>query len=263
MLDKLKKFFTPKISNFVPLNDPVAQKTQWTVMGSGASANFCTHKLKIVSFGRYEFKESWGLWLFLLAFSLGGCIGLFIGIRGFREEGFYIAGILGTSIGLLFQIPLLYFAFKPKRIPVFDKAEGAFFLDNGKSQSYRYLSELPEYTKLGDIYALMVLSRHVSGSESDYTSYELILVRRDGSRCLLVAHGSKNRMTADVQKLAEFLGGIPVWEKDCTRDEDEEPDPTIPRASRTTGITWAIIMVCAVLIMIYFLSCRPYIFGEL
>ena len=51
---------------------------------------------------------------------------------------------------------------------------------------------------------------HVKGGKSDYKSYEMNLVLKDGERILVIDHGDQKQVESDAAMLAVFLN-VPVW----------------------------------------------------
>ena len=74
---------------------------------------------------------------------------------------------------------------------------------------------------LDTVYALQLIREYVKGSESNYYSYELNLVLRDGQRLNVVDHGDGRRLRRDAERLAQFLG-VRVW------DGSEPPEMVSP-----------------------------------
>ena len=71
--------------------------------------------------------------------------------------------------------------------------------------------------KLTDVCAIQLIRERIrssgtgSSSHSSYDSYELNLVRRDGTRLNVTDHGSLSRIRADADLVAGYLN-IPIWD---------------------------------------------------
>ena len=64
---------------------------------------------------------------------------------------------------------------------------------------------------MSEIYAIQLLSEHVQSSKNSYTSYELNLVFKDGSRMNVMDHGNARDIEAAAKKLADMLK-VPIWQ---------------------------------------------------
>lgn len=62
-----------------------------------------------------------------------------------------------------------------------------------------------------EVHALQLLRETVRGNDSNYHSYELNLVFRDGSRSNVTDHGALSAIRRDASGLADYLQ-IPVWD---------------------------------------------------
>jgi len=106
---------------------------------------------------------------------------------------------------------------------------GVAFLAVGAFMAYKYLQpivfDLPagrfwkgwrpraaDTCDLSEIRAFQIVKFYVPTSRHSYDCFELNLVKVDGFRIRVLAHGGVNLLRRDVERLAELLGK-PVWEK--------------------------------------------------
>ncbi len=167
--------------------DPVAAKTLWTPLVPGG-ANFATHRLVQVDGSRAEMKKSMRLFL------LGG---VFIAVG----LGVTAAGVLNSRwelvpFGAPFWMVGIYVLW-PRSI-VFDSSARLFTGPKGT-------------VPFSSIYALQIIKEQVTGSETDYWSYELNLVLTDASRINVVDHGDLKLIRTHALRLSALLG-CRVWD---------------------------------------------------
>ena len=68
-----------------------------------------------------------------------------------------------------------------------------------------------------DVHALQLLDEQVTSTDSDnraseYISYELNLVLKNGKRVSVMDHGDEKEIKRSAKQLSEFLS-VPVWTK--------------------------------------------------
>lgn len=193
--------------------DPLAEKTLWTPVRAGGT-NFRTHGLREISSERVVFRMSVGGVLFTLAFLLTG-LGIMVGNALFHSPGRpLLMSLVPVLLGSIFAGVggiMLYFSARPIE---FDKRLGWYWKGYQKPCLMGGSPPPRIGTPLSRIHALQILPEHVRGDKSSFTSYELNLVLRDGTRLNVLDHGNYSRLEGDAQKLAVFLG-VPVW--DVTR----------------------------------------------
>jgi hypothetical protein len=194
-------------------NDPLAMTIQWSPAKSGGT-NIMTHKLVLIDFNRMEFRSTWGALLFYSDFFLAGLgimIGFLVSVINSGTSLLNTDFLIPFLFGLVFAgagVALYYYGAKPV---VFDKRSG-YFWKCWKAPDHAFNpNAMDEYTRLGDVHALQLLSELVRGDKKSYLSYELNLVLKDGSRVNVVDHGSLVKLREDAQTLADFLGK-PVWD---------------------------------------------------
>lgn len=69
-----------------------------------------------------------------------------------------------------------------------------------------------EQVPFSDIHGLQILKKRISGSDSDYDCFELNLILKDAGRIHILTDGCIETLRPDSEKLAKFLGGVPVQE---------------------------------------------------
>jgi len=190
--------------------DPLAEKTQWTPARSGGT-NFRTHALRELSPVRVAFRMSGGGLLFNLIFLLAG-LGIIMGSALSHSPGRpFLMLLFPVLFGMIFAGVgggMLFFSARPI---VFDKSLG-WFWKGYRQPSLMGGSPPPRIgTPLSRIHALQILSESVRGDKGSFTSYELNLVLRDGTRLNVLDHGNYNRLVEDARRLASFLG-VRIWD---------------------------------------------------
>ncbi len=222
------KFFQQKLENFLKniqqankikfnptdLNDEIAVKTEWTPCKGGGS-NFGTHKLKLISHNRAEFKVATGALLFSFVFILMGLSSCFIPfIMHFTEQGteapFSLTFMITPSlVGILFAGAGSFLFRKFKTPIVFDLSLGYYWKSYTKP-NYDTIRNIKEHCFIKEIYAIQLLQERCTGDKSSYYSYEINLVLKDASRINVIDHGNKKLIEQDAQELAIFLKK-PLW----------------------------------------------------
>jgi hypothetical protein len=219
MLDRLrailKRAGTPVTFDASRFNDPVALQVEWSPK-KGGGTNFRTHKLVLVDFNRMEFKTTFGAFLFYLVFLLTGAgISSGFAVYSFMNETGTGMGnfemFMPFLTGILFFALGIYLYYNGAKPVVFDKRYGYFWKCWKAPDEAFNPDAMEEYTKLSDIHAIQIISEFIRGDKSSYYSYELNLVLNDGARVNVVDHGNKEKLRADAQILADFLGK-PVWD---------------------------------------------------
>jgi len=214
MFDKLISMF--KIKEKIPFdasvfNDPFALRIEWTPLASGG-ANFKTHNLVQTSVNRVEFKTGTFMKVFAgIFFFFGLTFATLIPFVILRQpEVNYWIMILPVSFGSVFAV-IGYFIYRTAACPrVFDKSSGFYW--KGREEPNQMINpEYQKYTKLNEIHALQIISEHVRGNKSSYTSYELNLIMKDKSRINIVDHGNIVALRSDAVILSQFIN-VPVWD---------------------------------------------------
>ncbi len=203
------------------------------IVAGGAS--FCTHKLQRVCDSRFEFRATVGVKLFSLFFLLAGLALLAGAALVEATNGRLGLLLLGPVFGVA-GAGLLYHHTRPI---VFDKGSGYFWKGRKDPRRASLPGQAAHFTRLGDIQGIqLVLERCDSQSSLDatpgsvscvvrllskfcqatsfggedhddrchYYSYELNLVLQNGTRVNVIDHGNRERILADAQTLAAFLG---------------------------------------------------------
>lgn len=217
MLDKIKTILENAASRaaFDPsvFNDSVAEETEWTPLKRGGT-NFRTHSLMEIDYNRLQYKISPGMMIFSLVFiAIGIGSAWFISLRlGVQYSGFLIEthwpvllfGGIFTTAGL----GMLYSGSKPI---VFDKISGFYWKGRKEPNISMREEDLKNACRLSSIHAIQIVRERVRSNKSTYYSYEINLVKKDGSRLNVIDHGKKAVILEDAKRLSEFLGK-PVWD---------------------------------------------------
>lgn len=199
-------------SSFDPsvFDDPIASQTAWGPAKQGG-ANFRTHRLKIISERRLQFKASPGMIAFSAVFFGMGLLVLIIAWGPFdllepdrgKEILVGIFGLIFAGVG-----GFLYYDATPPI--VFDKDENVFW--KGRRDTRREVkgARIKHVANLQDIHAIQLIPERISG-KSSYYSYELNLVLVDATRINVIDHGKLTAIQEEARIVSDFLG-IPVWD---------------------------------------------------
>jgi hypothetical protein len=206
LMEKLKSLANARKA-FDPsrFGDPIAMQIEWTPT-RGNMANSWTremHKWVEMDPARMEFRTDAKFAGFMVMI-----FGIVLGAVIFLHEG------KSFSAGLLFGLVIMvfggcWFYFGTVRI-VFDKSKGIFWKGRKEPDEVGDKNELKCFGKLGDIYALQLISTYNEETNS-YLDCQLNLVLKDGSRIQVLEDRKRNKIREFSQTLSTFLGK-PVWD---------------------------------------------------
>ncbi|GAB4254374.1 MAG: hypothetical protein Kow0065_01340 [Methylomicrobium sp.] len=215
LLHQFQALTAERATTFDPsrFDDPLAMHTDWHPLQRGG-ANFRTHKLVDLGYGRIEFQASTAAKLFYSVFlwvGLGMSIGISVTQLATATQSFDADIIVPIVFGLFFSTigaSLWYFGTMPI---VFDKRTG-FFWKGRNAPSRTHIQKNVKYcVPLASIHALQIIVEHCKGNKSAYYSYELNLILTNGQRVNVIDHGNLDKLREDARMLALFLGK-PVWD---------------------------------------------------
>jgi hypothetical protein len=218
MLEKLTEILADKVAAMASKGaqlkelvaaDPVAAVTQWTPLRHGGRSALRTHKLVQESPDLLELRVSLQSWLFHLVWIGAGVAAVVYslvrpGVLSTSESGRLIVAVIGLAIALW-----ILYQFSGACAPVcFDMRAGV--MRRGWSRAGGSVIPLPE------IHALQIIQEQCESSKASkqrvrYMSYELNVVRKDGSRLNLLDQRGRTGVQDDARRIADFLG-IPLWD---------------------------------------------------
>lgn len=217
LVEELKKFLPRKGLAIDPavFDDPVALKTEWSPVKGGGS-NFRTHALRLTPEGRAVFRPTAGFLAFCGLFLFVGLaidIAVTVAILKAGKSLLSAEWLMPVGIGSVFAVVggcLLAFGAQPV---VFDKQAGSVWTGwREPRQNFEHGSEKSGILcALDDVHAVQIVSEYLRGNKSSYTSYELNLVRVDGTRINVVDHGDIDQIRKDAAALGEYLEAA-VWD---------------------------------------------------
>jgi len=192
-------------------DDPVAQKVKWEPAKGGGS-NFKTQELEESPL-LYKIVPTNSAKLFSLVFLIPGLAALFIGCPYMFYLGNVFPALFLIVWGAMFSA-VGYFMIKSNITATFDKSSGRYVI--GKVNQNKPQKGRMESGWLQDIHAIQLLSERIrssssSGGSSQYTSYELNLVFKDGERLNVMDHGKQDAVVIAAKKLGKFLN-VPIWQ---------------------------------------------------
>ncbi len=199
--------------------DPLAGLTRWT--HSCGATNLRSHRL-VKRANHYRFVtnlRSTLLWGFATVFSFGAAVlfgsVLFTAdsIVGTLSDGivfypFFI--LLGLGVPLLLVSAFGGAVLRQTTLKKFDRRSRVFLWETVSRLRKRRHS-----IGFDTIHALQLFPAYYGSGESNFTSYQLSLVLKDGSRVPLVNHHAIRKLREETHAIAEMLG-VPVWSVDAT-----------------------------------------------
>ena len=198
-------------SNYLTsLNDSFAEKVDWTPMLQGG-ANYQTFKMVEVSPQRIEFQLTGSDKIFTaLCFLVGvGCCGGG-GYLLMTGEAFSIKAALLIPLGLLFIVGGVVQITENSKTPMFDQQRGLFWKGTAP-ETDQQSEQRQDCAPLNQIHAIQIVKEAIGQTKTKYSSYELNLVLKDGSRVNVIDHGDRNAIRTDSTRLGEILG-VPIWD---------------------------------------------------
>jgi hypothetical protein len=185
-----------RVADATSFHDPVALRTSWLPLKRGGS-NFHTHRLVETEAGSLAVKPTVKLWLFAMAFLIPGTI-------------MTLLAVVQLNLALLFGLPFLLVG-----VGLLWPRKKSF--DGSMRQVTLGGTVLP----FASIHAVQIIAEWVSSDDSDYLSYELNLVRTDGSRVNVFDHGHLGHVQEDARAISRCIG-CPLW--DATLAPQLPPD---------------------------------------
>jgi hypothetical protein len=208
LLEELKKLIPKKAMMKDPADwdDPVALKTEWGPL-KGGGTNVRTHVMKIQDDGRHVFRPAFGYILFCGIFLVLG-LGLLV-LIAINDPKQWVAMLIGAVFALVGG-GMLWFGGRPV---AFDRSSGLVWRGWGDPRSdFEHGREVSgTLCRLEEIHALQIIAEVCRGKNSRYKSYELNLVKVDGSRLNVVDHGDIARLRQDAAALGVYLEA-PIWD---------------------------------------------------
>lgn len=193
-------------------DDPVAQKVSWDPARPGGfsfKAQTLTETSLAITIGRSTAALLSGLF-----FLIPGALSCRAALGSFEETGDILFGIIFFLGGLAIMGSGYYFFIRQKKFTI-DKRRGVYFV--GKEYRQGISVPLDEQGKVSEIHALQLLAETVSSTNPDtktrssYTSYEINLVFKNGSRLNIMDHRKLDHIEKSARILAAYLK-VPVWQ---------------------------------------------------
>jgi len=183
-------------------SDDIAIRTEWSPKVVGG-IGFTAHRLH-ASPSRLAFVPTIGIRVFLWIFILAGIIMILLPFLLSPEDrnDWHLQTIFSMLMGSLFLGISLWKRRTLCRSSTFDLETGQFC----KGQTSLIL--------ISEIHALQIIKEHCDGGPDgpSFYSYELNLVLSDASRINIVDHANIEQIRSEAKELANFLGGIPLWD---------------------------------------------------
>ncbi len=199
---------------------PLALRTKWKP-AKGGGANFRTGKLREVGPSRLEFRATVGAILFyaaVLGIAVTGVSVTSASLFGVAELGF--ASFLPPVVCLLFVGAGAFLFWHGTRPVVFDQSSGYFWTERKGPDQVFNPDKLKGIAQLFEVHALQIQPELCKTKNSNYYSFELNLVLKDGERRNVMDHGNLRGLLADANTLSAFLQ-VPIWDASFSIPDDE------------------------------------------
>lgn len=171
-------------------------------------ANFKTHKLSAKDMNVLEFVPTLGFYAFSGIFIAIGVGAFLTFLYKFYIEGFN--SVINNMFILFFSLGFLvisYFLFRHQfKVNRFSKITNRYTKGKAKNKVGKNTVDIP----LHKIIAIQLIGERVSGSKSNYNSFEMNIVMDDGNRFNVVDHGNLKSLIKDARVLSDFLN-VPIW----------------------------------------------------
>jgi len=188
-----------------------ADQIAWSPLKPGGTS-VRTYKLVRTASGDYVFRVSFGRSFASLAiFMAGGAAGLLYGLYllviRWSPEGLFL-----ILWGTLFGFPLWWWLMLFLRRPVFDFRSRAYWRGRCNLRRLPDRRKLRDYTPFSEIAALQIVEERLHSQKGgSYSSYELNMILKNGTRRNVVDHGDGVRLRQDAEVLAKSLS-VPLYE---------------------------------------------------
>ncbi|MEM9604069.1 MAG: hypothetical protein AAGA11_14475 [Pseudomonadota bacterium] len=190
------------------LGDDVALHTAWTPL-KGGGTNLHTHVLRSHSTWHVAFvPRRWALAFPAVFIVVGVGAAVAIGSQASSEGPLAVA--FGLLFGLVFAgagVLILRSWLQPRH---FDRTLGYYWQGRARHGGHG-IETLQAHCRLDEIHAVQLIRERCSGKNHTYYSYELNLVKHDGSRLNVVDHGKIVALRDDAAQLATLLD-VPLWD---------------------------------------------------
>ena len=210
---KERAFKEEKIAD-LNAKDPVSLKVDWGPLAMGGSSHK-TRELTQVSAQRYELKLTSHGYALPVVFMFAGGVPLALGLLLMSGGSISETGLTLVAFGVLFS-GVGYVLWRDITRPVvFDFEQGRHW--RGADEE----AHGPDSVALSELHAIQLISewvvqggrgrRRSQRRSTNFTSYELNLVRADGSRVNVMDHGDLRSVRATAERLSALLE-IPIWD---------------------------------------------------
>lgn len=223
-----------------------------------------SHRLNSSRPERWEFRLSASYrWTTGILIGLGGVICGFAIAAG---EGWAGERLFPIVLGGLFLLFGLISCFTSRRRPVFDFESGYYWRDRRNPRTGE-MKRLRDALPLKEIAALQIVEEQCQGNRgSSYYSYELNLVKPDGTRLNVTDHGGLAEIREDAGTLAGRLQ-VPLWGPDdkdyeaAKTGDGKEPTPKAPmlrhRKGSAIALVAGVIFIVIGILLLWVLTLSP------
>lgn len=189
--------------------DPLARETEWRP-AAGGGTNVRSRVLKQPAPHRLSFKPTLQALLFPALLLTGGAAFWY-----YRPLNDVDPAWIQDVVGLVLVVVGLRWAYGMSKPVVLDTRLGFCWSGWRAPGSVEVARGRKDCAVLEDVRAVQVLRERAGGGDGDggrsFNSYEINLVRADGSRLNLVDHGKLQVIRQDAEAVASLLE-VPVWD---------------------------------------------------
>ena len=183
------------------LEDPIALKTLWDPLVSGGW-NICTHRLSSNNGKRQMHVSPMAHLVCLFCIGFGVIISRFV-VNSLSDPSVVTSGNMPTWLVPIFPLSFSIFGggllwWLYRKSVLFDKKQGTY---SCQGESFPLL----------EVHSIQLIREYCLGDSSNYHSYEMNLVLKNGERFNVTDHSSLGAIRIDAKRLAEYLG-LPVWD---------------------------------------------------
>lgn len=198
------------------IGDPVAAKTSWLPQHKGPTS-FQTYRRRKTPYGvlvfQPTFAATWMLQFPMILVAAVMALQFFFG----NPERFFGNPFAAAAFGGLILLIATLRQLKHASTIAFDQRFGLCYRWGASLKpNRRHMGN--HSAKLADIHAIQILSEELNPKTArnlmlweTYTTHELNLVRKDGSRMILFGHRHAGIVRADALAIAKLLN-VPIWD---------------------------------------------------
>lgn len=193
--------------NVSRFNHPLCHRTEWGRLKWGGTS-FQSHVLQSTEEGNMVFAPSWKAYLMPLI-----PLAFFVFIA-FKTQLFSNLQQTSPSFLLLPLVALgisVFIGYRNFKKSSFDFLNGIYWKGYRAPASSDEIGKRKNCAYIKDIGGLQIIRERIRSRNSNYTSFELNLVLKDGSRLNVIDHSNLSNLRKEAKRLAARLN-VPLWD---------------------------------------------------